>query len=117
MRDIRHCDVHGYFAAESCPGCGGDGEHVLSHDRRRQVSKFISGALRHFPDDVGLTLGDAGWTDAYEVVDRVQDKYAFADARTVAAIVATDSKGRFEVDGNRIRAAYGHSVDVTFGCE
>lgn len=33
-------------------------------------------------------------------------------ARQVAAVASMDSKGRYEVDGNYIRAVYGHSVDV-----
>lgn len=85
---------------------------MLEGDRRRRLSTFCSGALRHFPGDVGLALDDAGWTDRAALIAAAAERYDWADADAVAAVVATDPKGRYEVDGDRIRAAYGHSVDV-----
>ena len=87
----------------------------------------MSGALRHFPDDVGLELDDRGWTASDDLVAAVERKYEWASPDHVVAVIATDPKGRFErtdaetgidgsggdpVDGGRVRAAYGHSVDV-----
>ncbi|WP_248896642.1 RNA 2'-phosphotransferase [Haloplanus halobius] len=109
---VRRCPDHGYVAG-ACPDCGAAGETVLSADRRTRLSKFLSGALRHFPDDVGLSLDDQGWVAWADLVAAVRDHYSWADADAVAAVVATDPKGRFEREGDRIRAAYGHSVDVT----
>ena len=121
--DVFACADHGYFDAEradrdsTCPVCGIGSRRVLSGDPRRRLSKFCSGALRHFPDDVGLDLDEAGWTPLDDLVDAVERKYDWAGAECVDAVVATDPKGRFERDerdGTRvIRAAYGHSVDVT----
>jgi putative RNA 2'-phosphotransferase len=112
MSDILHCPDHGYFDAQTCPVCGAEGTHVLSSSKRKKVSKFISGALRHFPNDVGLELDTAGWTSMGLLIDQTKQKYDWIDVQAIEAIVATDPKGRFEVDGERIRAAYGHSVDV-----
>ena len=112
MSDIHHCDAHGYFDTDGCPVCGDTGQRVLSASRRTQVSKFISGALRHFPDDTGLDLDDAGWTDLKALISRTQAKFERIDREAVEGIVRTDPKGRFEVDEGRIRAAYGHSVAV-----
>ena len=109
---IRACDDHGYFDAESCPACGAAGRAVLSEDRRTRLSKFASGALRHFPDDAGVTLDDRGWTGYDAFVDAVTARYDWADRDHVDALVATDPKGRFERADGRVRAAYGHSVDV-----
>lgn len=111
MSDIASCDDHGYFDTETCPTCGNSGIHVLDGSTRRQVSKFLSGALRHFPDDAGLNLNDAGWTALDSVVDRASGKYGI-DREAVIGIIQTDPKGRFEVDDDRVRAAYGHSVAV-----
>ena len=112
MSDIHHCDAHGYFDTDGCPVCGDTGQRVLSASRRTQVSKFISGALRHFPDDAGLDLDDAGWTDLEALISRTQAKYDGIDREAVEGIIRTDPKGRFGVDEGRIRAAYGHSVAV-----
>lgn len=112
---VRRCPDHGPFAGEACPDCGASGASLLGSDRRTRLSKFLSGALRHFPDDVGLRLDDRGWTPWSTLVDAAADRYGWADGATVAAVVATDPKGRFERDGDRVRAAYGHSVDVDLG--
>jgi len=126
---IRICGKHGPFSAERdrCPGCGLQGDRLLSGSQRRRLSTFVSGALRHFPDDVGLELDERGWADYDALVAAVERKYDWADSGHVAAVVATDPKGRFERtnagagtgsgdgdagDGGRVRAAYGHSVDV-----
>ncbi|TQQ82935.1 RNA 2'-phosphotransferase [Halonotius terrestris] len=111
MSDISYCDEHGYFDSATCPTCGTSGTHILNGSTRRQVSKFLSGALRHFPDDAGLDLDDAGWTTLNTVVDRASEKYGI-DREAVEGIIRTDPKGRFEVDDGRVRAAYGHSVAV-----
>ncbi|MEA1932089.1 MAG: RNA 2'-phosphotransferase [Euryarchaeota archaeon] len=113
MSEIRTCDDHGAFEGSRCPVCETAGTQVISAANRTRASKFLSGALRHFPDDVGLDLDAAGWADFERVVQRTLDKYDWLDEAAIKAIVRTDPKGRFEVDGNRIRAAYGHSVDVS----
>lgn len=113
MPEIRSCPDDGYFEGGECPVCGNAGERVVPASRRPQLSKFLSGALRHFPDDVGLAVDDAGWTDADALVRSTAEKYDWFAPEMLAAIVATDPKGRFERDGGRIRATYGHSVDVS----
>lgn len=111
MSDISHCETHGYFDATECPSCGATGTKILDSATRTRISKFLSGALRHFPEDAGLDLDAAGWTAIDSVVDRVGDKYG-VDRDAVIGIIRTDPKGRFEVDTDRVRAAYGHSVAV-----
>lgn len=121
---IRICEDHGAFSADHghCPVCDSRGRQVLSGDQRRRLSKFVSGALRHFPDDVGLELDDYGWTGYADLVAAVERKYDWARPRHVDAVITTDPKGRFERaatgsnemgDGDRVRASYGHSVDVS----
>lgn len=109
---IRVCEDHGYFEGGDCPACGDDGREVLDDGRRTRLSKFVSGALRHFPDDAGLFVDDRGWTEYGKLVEAVTERYPWAEPEHVEAVTATDSKGRFERRGNRIRAAYGHSIDV-----
>lgn len=127
MSDVRTCERHGFFEGETCPVCESHGRTVLGADRCRRLSKFLSGALRHFPGDAGVALDDAGWTPFDDLVAAAERKYDWADRERVAAVVATDPNGRFERTGapadepasddpvsedDRVRAAYGHSVDV-----
>lgn len=112
MDPVRCCPDHGFVAGD-CPACGRDGEFVLAAERRERLSRFLSGALRHFPDDVGLPLDDAGWTDWPSLVAAATRKYDWADEAAVEGVAATDPKGRFERRDGRVRAVYGHSVDVT----
>ncbi len=116
--DVRTCERHGFFDGEGCPRCGAAGERVLDGGRRRQLSKFVSGALRHFPGDAGLELDEAGWTPLPALVTAVEAKYGWSDREIVEGVLATDPKGRFERDPgtgggpDRVWAAYGHSVGV-----
>lgn len=110
---IRHCSVHDYFVGESCPECDVPGRHVLDSARRTRLSTFVSGALRHFPDDAGVDPDGHGWVEYDALVDAVTEQYPWAERDHLTAVVATDPKGRFERRGSRIRAAYGHSIDVT----
>ena len=112
MRGIYYCDRHGFTTSEACPHCDEPPEQLLSADRRRQISKFLSGALRHFPGDVGIQLDAAGWTDRSTLLDRTKQRYDGVDQLAIEGIIQTDPKGRFEVDDDRIRATYGHSVAV-----
>ncbi|PYZ03209.1 hypothetical protein C8039_17695 [Halogeometricum sp. wsp3] len=87
----------------------------FSTSRRRQLSKFVSGALRH-ARSAGFEVDKAGWTgfDALRVA--VERQYDWADAAALAGVIATDPKGRFErtgvgneagitTAGGRVRAA------------
>ncbi len=115
MSEIRRCPDHDYFEGETCPACGVTGDRLMDGDRRKRLSKFMSGALRHFPGDAGLSLDERGWTAYDDLVEAVLEKYDWADPASIAGVIATDPKGRFERSGERVRAAYGHSVAVDLG--
>lgn len=112
MSAIRRCRDHGFFDEESCPVCGVGGRVVLDSERRTRLSKFVSGTLRHFPDDAGVDVSEAGWVEFDDLLAAVERKYDWADEEALRGVVATDPKGRFERDDGRVRAAYGHSIDV-----
>lgn len=115
MQGIRRCGDHGHFAGEACPACGASGESVLDGNRRKRLSTFLSGALRHFPEDVGIAPDERGWVERGSLVAAATRKYDWAEPEHVDAVIATDPKGRYERDGERVRAAYGHSIDVDLG--
>jgi len=72
----------------------------------------MSLALRHRPDKLGLTLDTEGWAPLGALLQAIQAAPGFrwVTEAHVMGVVEGGDKRRFEVDGGRIRAVYGHSV-------
>jgi putative RNA 2'-phosphotransferase len=86
-------------------------------DERRtvKVSKYLSKHLRHQPERIGLTLDEAGWVEI-DVLIAAAAAHGFRFTRDeLDHVVAANDKQRFAVDGTRIRASQGHSVEVDLG--
>jgi putative RNA 2'-phosphotransferase len=82
----------------------------MEEDRMIRLSKRMSKALRHKPERVGLTLDPAGWVPVADLLTALG--VTEADLREV---VDRNDKKRFTIDGDRIRANQGHSVEVDLG--
>lgn len=95
--------------------CGEPGDPALEDHRRVRLSKLMSGALRHFPEELDLEPDEKGWVSFPALVDAVHDRYVWATEGAVRAVVGADPKGRFQLREDRIRAAYGHSIEVALG--
>ncbi len=108
---IRRCPVHGFFRGETC-NCGEKGNLVLDAPRVEKLGRFISGALRHFPEDLGLAMDQRGWVDLEVLYDAMKTRYKWANKKHLQALVESDVKGRYEIRKGKIRARYGHSVHV-----
>ncbi|MFF5758994.1 RNA 2'-phosphotransferase [Streptomyces longwoodensis] len=85
-------------------------------DRRTvKVSKYLSKHLRHQPGRIGLVLDEGGWVEIDTLIAAAA-AYGFPFTREeLDHVVAANDKQRFAVDGTRIRASQGHSVDVDLG--
>jgi len=102
-----------------CKTCGefdgrcacGRGRIILDGVKRERLSKFLSGLLRHFPHSFGVEVDRDGWADLNKVLKVVVDKYG-VEPDAVSLIVKFDPKGRFELKNGRIRARYGHTIEV-----
>jgi putative RNA 2'-phosphotransferase len=86
-------------------------------NRRRLVklSKFLALILRHQPERFALELDDEGWASLPEVMEILQGlpNFRWATRANVMAVVEEGTgsdKRRFQVEGKRIRARYGHSL-------
>jgi putative RNA 2'-phosphotransferase len=86
-------------------------------ERRRliKLSKFLALILRHQPERFALELDDEGWASLPEVMEilRGLPNFRWATRADVMMLVeegAGDGKRRFQVEGRRIRARYGHSL-------
>lgn len=108
---IKKCQNHGFFRGETC-ACGEAGTLMLNDEQTERLGRFISGALRHFPDDLGLAMNQHGWVDVDVLVDAMRTRYKWSNREKLYSIIESDEKGRYEIKGNKIRARYGHSVDV-----
>ena len=82
-----------------------------------QLSKFPSFVLRHKPDAIGLTLDLQGWTSIDELIAKSDATGTRFNRADLLHVVETSDKKRFSLseDGQRIRAAQGHSVAVELG--
>ncbi|KXS42960.1 MAG: RNA 2'-phosphotransferase-like protein [Methanolobus sp. T82-4] len=109
---IRKCEQHGYFRGEQCPDCANEGRYVLDDEREERLGRFVSGALRHFPEDVGLEIDPQGWVDMDILCKIMKKRYKWGTTERLISLVESDRKGRYEIDASFIRARYGHSVEV-----
>jgi putative RNA 2'-phosphotransferase len=87
-----------------------------THDTPR-LSKFMSFVLRHQPDSIGLVLDSQGWTSVAQFIAKANAAGHEFTRDDVIRVVETSDKRRFTLsdDGERIRAAQGHSVAVELG--
>ena len=108
---IKKCPIHGVFRGTACT-CGEAGNLILDDEQTERLGRFISGALRHFPDDLGLAMNQHGWVDLDVLCDAMRTRYKWANKEKLISIIESDEKKRYEIQGRKIRARYGHSVDV-----
>ena len=86
----------------------------------RELSQRLSHALRHEPWLYELELDTAGWTTVDAVLDSLRrsgDDWTELARDDLERMIANSSKKRHEIEGDRIRALYGHSVPGLFSRE
>ncbi|MGQ9582338.1 MAG: RNA 2'-phosphotransferase [Thermoplasmatota archaeon] len=112
---IKECRAHGYFRAEACPACGEAGKFLMNDEEVDQLGRILAGVLRHFPERFSLSLDEHGWVGIRELVEAVRQRRSqlhWLRPHHIRALVATDPKGRYQLNEDRVRATYGHSIDV-----
>jgi putative RNA 2'-phosphotransferase len=78
-----------------------------------ELSRLVSHALRHQPWLYELELDQAGWVPVGELLDaihRTGRQWEHVGRDDLTRMIASSSTRRHEIDGDRIRALYGHSV-------
>lgn len=85
----------------------------------KKYSKRLSLVLRHAPEKAGLVLGEGGWVAVDDLLAGLEKAGWGMSREMLEEIVATNDKKRFTLspDGQRIRAAQGHSVDIVVDLE
>lgn len=77
-----------------------------------QLSHTISYALRHHPEQFGLSLDEEGWLPVQALLTALHTRASYhdVDIKDIAAIIEQSDKQRFEMHDGMIRAYYGHSI-------
>jgi len=115
IHTLKNCNQHGAYRGEECPVCGEEGKFLMSEDELNSVGRILAGVLRHFPEKFDLDMDLNGWVDIRDVSEEIRRRKRnlhWLRVHHLRAIAETDPKGRYQVEDNRIRASYGHSVDV-----
>lgn len=86
-------------------------------EKHQKLSIFLSLILRHKPEAIGLALDDQGYLEVDQLIKGVNNTGRFIDENILEEIVMTDDKQRYSynVDGSKIRANQGHSIQVNLG--
>jgi putative RNA 2'-phosphotransferase len=78
-----------------------------------RLSRLVSHALRHEPWLYELELDDEGWVSIEALLVAIHEQgpqWSQVDRDELTEMIASSAKRRHEIDGERIRALYGHSV-------
>ena len=73
------------------------------------VSKYMSYLLRHNPES--LKMDDEGFVRVSDLLRNLRKRYD-VDECFIREIVEKGDRKRFQIDGDKIRAIYGHTIDV-----
>ena len=112
---LSECEEHGYFRGKECPICNKKGKFLMSDKELSSLSRIMAGALRHFPEKLGLMMDGKGWVDISSLIKSIgsgRSGFNWLRIHHIQAVVETDERGRYQIDGGMIRATYGHSINV-----
>ncbi|MFI6455704.1 RNA 2'-phosphotransferase [Streptosporangium amethystogenes] len=84
----------------------------MNNRRLVRVSRYLSAHLRHQPERIGLVLDPHGWADIDALLAAAARHGSAITRDELAQVVAGNDKRRFTIEGDRIRANQGHTVEV-----
>ncbi|MCC3291132.1 MULTISPECIES: RNA 2'-phosphotransferase [unclassified Arthrobacter] len=82
---------------------------------RTEISRVLSHALRHAPEEYALELDAEGWAPVTEVLSalhRLGPEWESVDKQVLVEVLEAAEKKRHQMSDGRIRAVHGHSVPV-----
>ena len=112
---LGECEQHGYYRGEVCPVCEEEGKFLMNDKELNALSRIIAGALRHFPEKLGLLMDGHGYVEISSLIDAIgtaRSGFTWLRPHHIRALVQTDPRSRYQIDGGMIRAKYGHSIKV-----
>ncbi|WP_445524867.1 RNA 2'-phosphotransferase [Streptomyces cyslabdanicus] len=87
----------------------------MDEQRVVKVSKYLARHLRHQPGRIGLTLDEGGWVEIGTLITAAAAHGFRFTREELDHVVATNDKRRFAIEGSRIRASQGHTIDIDLG--
>jgi putative RNA 2'-phosphotransferase len=112
---LRECTEHGYFRGYQCPVCKNKGKFLMNTQELESLGRMMAGVLRHFPEKFNLEMDEMGWIDLMQFITALKHRrpeYHWLRQHHILAIVKSDPKGRYQLEEDKIRATYGHSLDI-----
>lgn len=87
----------------------------MNEKRAVRISKYLARHLRHDPQRIGITLDPQGWVETDTLLGAAA-AHGFPFTRAeLEGVVAANDKRRYTIEGTRIRANQGHTVEVDLG--
>ncbi|MFB0526006.1 MAG: RNA 2'-phosphotransferase [bacterium] len=85
---------------------------LMEKRKRVELSKLISYILRHHPEKYGLSLDKYGFANLQELVGAISQKKKWVSEQEIRRVMEKSEKKRFEIKEDKIRATYGHTIEV-----
>ncbi len=84
-----------------------------------RVSKFLSLVLVHKPEEIDLQLDEHGWARVDNLLRKLKEANRKLSRDELFQLIDNNNNKRFTLsdDGQRIRAAQRHSIDVDLGLD
>lgn len=76
----------------------------------KRLSKAVSYFLRHNPWEIELEPDESGWVPVDQLISGLNPKFPNVTVGDLQNVIDTSEKTRFEIQGDKIRATYGHSL-------
>jgi len=89
------------------------GRGARAGEQRDRLGRFLALVLRHRPESIGIALDPSGFVDLEVLAKAIAGHpgWAWVSEDVIRAAAERDAR-RYEIDGTRIRARYGHSVPI-----
>jgi putative RNA 2'-phosphotransferase len=87
----------------------------MSDRESNSLGRMLALVLRHAPEKFGVEMDLNGWVNSRELSESIQKQrrhFHWLRGWHFEAIANADTKGRYQVEGEMIRATYGHSIEL-----
>ena len=88
----------------------------MSDRESGSLGRILALVLRHAPEKFGVDMDMNGWVSTEELAEAIKTqrnrRYHWLRGWHFEAIANADEKGRYQIEGEMIRATYGHSIEL-----